>query len=97
MVKSETIEPAKNRLEQFNGNKHFLVDNSALFIRFWSLKQLEGRLLTLVESMGLGEKQEDAIKNYMRREVWATIADSYVMSDEARDFCETLFKGECEA
>lgn len=64
----------------------FLQDNTSLFIRGWAFKNLEGRLLTLVESMGLGEKQEEAVKGYMRREVWTTVYESYEMSDEARDF-----------
>lgn len=94
MNKVSSIEQVKDRLEPFNGATHFLQENSPLYIRFWAFKNLEGRLLTLVESMGLGDKQEEAVKGYMRREVWDTINQGYVMSKEAQDYLERAFCGE---
>lgn len=81
---------AQPRLEQFT-ERHFLEDNTLLAVRGWAFKNLEGRLLTLVESMGLPEKQEEAVKGYMRREVWATVYEGYKVSDEAKGFLEESF------
>jgi len=33
-------------------------------------KRLEGRVMTLLESLGLGSSQEKAIKDLMRNEIW---------------------------
>lgn len=90
MLKNKKAE--QPRLEKFT-EQHFLHDNMPLFIRGWAFKNLEGRLLTLVESMGLSQTQEEAVKGYMRREVWTTVYESYVMSDEAKDFVEVFFSG----
>lgn len=88
----KTVQP---RLEQFT-ERYFLQDNTPLYIKGWAFKNLEGRLLTLIESMGLGEKQEEAQKGFIRREVWATVYESYVMSDESRDFIDVYFQGNSE-
>ncbi len=76
-VPTEVVEKG---VRQFTEND-YLQDNTPLFIRGFVFKNLEGRLLTLVESMGLPEKQEEAVKGYMRREVWGTVYQSYHISD----------------
>ena len=88
------VEP---RVRQFSSEQDFLQDDTSLFIKGWAFKNLEGRMLTLVESMGLGEKQEEAQKQYVRREVWATINEAYVCSPETVEFIEVAFQGSQEA
>jgi hypothetical protein len=46
--------------------------------------RLEGRLLTLLESLGLPEKQEEAIKSLVRQELWNTVSASgfWITADE---------------
>ena len=43
---------------------------SAIAIEEINIRYLEGRLLTLLESLGLPETQEQAIKGLVRDEVW---------------------------
>jgi hypothetical protein len=61
----------------------FTMDNLPLMHRQYQFKQLEGKFLTLVESMGLSDKQEHAIKSYVRRELWDFVRDGLVIPDES--------------
>ncbi len=45
-------------------------ENQPSILRRWGLKQLEGGLLTLVETLGFDEKREQAVKSLVRKEVW---------------------------
>lgn len=45
--------------------------NQLSFVRNWNVGSLEGRLLTLIETIGLTEKQENAIKSFARTEIWS--------------------------
>jgi hypothetical protein len=55
----------------------FDMPNLALMHRQYQFREFEGRLLTLVESMGLPDKQEQAIKSYVRRELWDFVRDAF--------------------
>ncbi len=44
--------------------------NKPAIFRQWLFPQLEGRLLTLVETLGFDEKREQAVKSLIRQEVW---------------------------
>ena len=50
------------------------MKKTAVDIKFTSstaqLRKLEGNLLTLIEGLGLPEKQTEAIKSQVRRLVW---------------------------
>ena len=39
------------------------------------IKQIEGKLLALVESLGFSEKQEDAVKSLVRQFLWQPFND----------------------
>lgn len=44
---------------------------------------LEGRLLTIIETIGLSQSQETALKSLIRNEVWDTYQNGcYINSDE---------------
>ena len=60
----------------------FSFDNLPLMYRQYQFKHFEGDLLTLIESMGLPTKQEEAVKSYVRRELWDFVHTGYVISDE---------------
>ena len=46
------------------------------------LRHLEGRLLTLIESIGLKDTQEKAVKDLIRNEVWLLLSPCFVISGE---------------
>lgn len=43
---------------------------------------LEGKLLTILETAGLPEKQEQALKGLIRRAIWEVIDDSVYLSSK---------------
>jgi hypothetical protein len=45
---------------------HYLIDN-------FEIKQIEGKLLTIVESIGLPDTQEKAVKGLVRQAVWDVV------------------------
>lgn len=45
--------------------------NELSFVRNWNVGNLEGKLLTLIETIGLTDKQENAIKSFARTEIWS--------------------------
>lgn len=55
---------------------------SGYIIQDYQVQCLEGRLLTLVESWGLRESQERAIKSQVRQEVWGLLSPCFIISDE---------------
>lgn len=70
----------------------FLQDNTRLAIHGWEFKNLEGRMLTLIESMGLPGKQEDAIKSYARKEIWQTIHQTFILPTAITDMIHESFE-----
>lgn len=36
----------------------------------WDIRHLEGEILTLIETLGLGEVQEKAIKGFITKTIW---------------------------
>lgn len=57
--------------------------NEGSIIRSWQIRDLEGRILTLLETLGLSDKQEDAVKSLARQAVWKILEDNYLwISDE---------------
>ena len=53
-------------------------------VRNWEIREIEGKILTLIESMGVPQKQEDAVKGLVRQAIWTTIDTSFriVIDDE---------------
>lgn len=47
-----------------------------------AIQHLEGRLLTLVESIGLREGQEKAVKDLVRSEVWKLVEPGFWISGD---------------
>jgi hypothetical protein len=56
-----------------------------VYLHNYQLSNLEGRLLTLVETLGLPKSQEDAFKSYVRREVWETWDNSYLIPQSIKE------------
>ena len=50
---------------------------------------IEGRILTTIETIGLPEKQEQAIKSLIRRQVWEDFLDNVYIDS---DFRTTIIK-----
>ena len=72
----------------------FSIENLPIMHRQYQFKHFEGNLLTLIEGIGLTQKQEDAIKSYARRELWDFVREGYVISDdEDKDICESTSGG----
>jgi hypothetical protein len=51
------------------------------FIEDDEVRRLEGRLLTIVEAVGLPTKQEEALKGLVRQEVWQ-VMNFWVTSEQ---------------
>lgn len=60
--------------------KNGALDNNGYVIHDWSVGTLEGRLLTMVESWGLKDSQEKAIKDLVRQEVWKILEPCFVIA-----------------
>ena len=58
------------------------MENLPIMHRQWAFRDFEGKLLTLIESMGLPEKQENAVKSYVRRELWDFVRTGIIIPDE---------------
>lgn len=56
------------------GNAHLLFEDS--------MSRLVGRLLTHIEAWGLPEAQEKAVKSIIKKEVYATLDDAWIISDK---------------
>ncbi len=55
------------------------------YLHEWQFRDFEGKLLTLIETIGLKESQENAIKSYARQLVWGLREDSYIIPVSIRD------------
>ncbi len=54
-------------------------------IHDYAIQHLEGKLLTLIESWGLKDSQEKAVKDLVRQEVWSVIHGAEYVSDKQAD------------
>lgn len=74
----------------------YIQDNTPLLLRGFYFKQLEGRLLTILEMMGVSEKQESAVRGYIAQAIWGNLDDGYVViisEEENRKITEPIFSG----
>lgn len=55
---------------------------NALLVFEGTSERLVGRLLTIVETLGLGEKQEKAAKSLVRQEVYNSLDDAWIVGEE---------------
>lgn len=46
------------------------ISLASLVIAPWEIQSIEGKLLTIVESIGLPQKQEEAVKGLVRQAIW---------------------------
>ena len=46
----------------------------------WQISHVEGKLLTLIEALGLGEKQESAIKNQVKENLYYLFTQTHLLS-----------------
>ena len=60
--------------------------NELSFVRNWNIGSLEGKLLTLIETIGLTEKQENAVKSLARTEIWSWRNELSSVPKDVEDF-----------
>lgn len=65
------------------------VPDIVAYIWRYQVQDIEGKLLTLVESLGLPERQESAVKSHVRQIVWNWYDETYVVP---REVVEMMFK-----
>lgn len=58
------------------------------------IRHLEGRLLTLVESIGLKDTQEKAVKDLVRNEVWLLLSPCFIVSAEDHSLLREKYEKE---
>jgi hypothetical protein len=69
----------------YHAGQDFINDNTPLFLRGWKFKTLEGQLMTILEAAGLSEKQEEAIKSFIRQAIWGNLDDGSVVVLSEKD------------
>lgn len=76
----------------YRASNDFIQDNTPLFVRGFVFNEILGKLLTVIETMGLSDKQENAIKSYVRQAVWSTLDGNIFRLSEEMDnkICEPL-------
>ena len=60
-------------------------------IQEYQLSHLEGRLLTLMESLGLRDTQEKAIKDLVKNEVWNLTTPCFIISADDHDMLRNKY------
>lgn len=55
----------------------FSSGGAAFIMHYDELQHIEGKVLTVVESIGMSEKQENAVKGLLRQAIWQDIHTSY--------------------
>jgi len=72
--------------------------HAEVVIDLYEIRSIEGKLLTLVESIGLPQKQEEAIKSLVRQIIWNEVEKpfrAYIWEHEygqLHDFIQSLEK-----
>ena len=60
----------------YKAGQDFIQDNTPLLVRGYIFNEILGRLLTVIEAMGVPTKQEEAVKSYIRQAVWQPLDNS---------------------
>lgn len=68
-----------NKSRIYKSGIDFIQNDTRIMVSGWAIKDMEGKLLTIIEAMGLSEKQENAVKSYMRQALWGSLDDGYVV------------------
>jgi hypothetical protein len=63
------------------------TENTPFVIRTWQFSHLEGKLLTILETLNLADKQELAVKSLVRQAIWRTPDPCIRLTDEQVDRC----------
>lgn len=72
----------------------FVGWGSGYIIQDHQISHLEGKLLTLIESMGLKDSQEKAVKDMVRTHVWELLSPCFVVSAEDHTALRLKYKEE---
>lgn len=84
--------------EELNVGYH--SDNHARVIREWELRTHLGKMLTFIDSLGLQEKQEKAIKDLVKQSTWGEFWNSsstpIIRTKEANELLEKAIMKEQE-
>lgn len=62
------------------------LSNELRFIRQHDAHFFVGRLLTVIESLGLKESQEEAVKSLIKKEVWGLWENLIKTPDDVKDY-----------
>lgn len=60
-------------------------DNQSKIVRRWQMENLIGRVMLIVETMGLEKGQEESAKSLIKQIVWTEFNESYDISVEHFD------------
>lgn len=60
-------------------------DNRAKIVRQWQVENLIGKVMLIVETMGLEKQQEESAKSLIKQSIWVEFNESYDISVEQQD------------
>ncbi len=84
--------------EELSGD--YQSNNDARVMREWEIRSYLGKILTIVESMGVSEKQEKAVKDLIKTttwgELWHVSFTPVIRSHEADELLAQAVKKEYE-
>lgn len=60
-------------------------DNFSKIIRTWQVESFIGKLMLIVETMGLNDKQEKSAKSLMKQEIWTEFNKGIYISAAMQD------------
>jgi hypothetical protein len=66
-------------------------ENEPALFRVWMFSHFEGRLLTLIESLGFDPKREAAVKSVFRQEVWKLWHEEGLRPEGLEEAFKSLF------
>ena len=90
------LKPIKQKSHVYKAGDDFIQDNTPLFLRGHVFKLIEGQILTTIEAAGLPQKQEDALKSYIRQGIWGTLDSGWVIvlsEEDDSHITNPLFSG----
>lgn len=59
--------------------------NFSKIVKTWQVNTLIGKLMLIIETMGLEEKQEKSVKSLMKQEIWKEFNEGIYISPEVQE------------
>lgn len=85
----------KAKSGQVGANTAMPPSDSSYLVNGYTVDHLVGRVLTLIETLGLKDSQEKAVKDLVRQEIWQPFNNDfaqYVSGDFAAVIRDTLYQ-----